>query len=252
MDVSDLVGLLRGALTVSAVLTGYVGWSALRGRTPEDQRDAAPFVRVAVGWGIGATAVGTVLTHGAPYVQATRAIPLGAIAGAALVVGSLFYGPARRAFDRMTDADVRALSAYRTLFGAFLFACAGLGLLPPLFALLAGTGDLIAGWLAAAAPGSLAKGGHRAARLVVHAFGAVDLLDVFALMALVVRPWLAQTGSPGPSLVLPWVAVPVLFAVNLHGLRSVLGEIAQARAASGARADRSEPARGVRGAVGGA
>src|SRR5262249_16841508 len=152
---------------------------------------------------------------------------------------SLFFPPARLAFDRLRDRDVRAISAWRTVFGAFLFAGAGFGLFPPVFALVAGTGDLVAGSLATLSPRSLEAGrGSPARRLLVHGVGAVDFVDVLAMAFLVVRPWLIETGSPGPSLVLPWVAVPTVLALNLHGLRSALTE-------GHAREDGLEPARGV-------
>jgi hypothetical protein len=242
LNVSDLVGLVRVSITLSSVLTAHVALAALRGRTTKERVDAAPFSRLALGWALVAGAAALVLSHTPLASLGVRLLPVGTLAGVALGIGSLFHAPARRAFDRLRDEDVRAISAYRTLFGAFLFAGAGLGLFPPLFAVVAGTGDLVAGWLATVAPRSLAADGSRAGRLVVHGFGAADLVDVLALAILVVRPWLVETGSPGPSLLLPWVAVPILFALNLHGLRSALSA---PRRSPGALEDGLEPARGV-------
>ena len=46
-----------------------------------------------------------------------------------------------------------------------------------------------------------------------------------ALQVLVLVPWLVASRSEGISLVLPWVVVPSMVALNLHGLRSVLAEL---------------------------
>ena len=123
------------------------------------------------------------------------------------------------AFDGLSDLRVRNLMAYRAIFGAFLFAGAGLGLLPPLFAFVAGGGDLLAGWLAAIAPQLVARGGSRTWSWIVHGWGALDLVDVAVMGTFIVQPWIVRTRSLGPSLLLPWLAVPLLFALNLHGLR---------------------------------
>jgi hypothetical protein len=230
---------------VSAAMTAFDALGALRGRTSEERAQAAPFFRIALAWALLAGAAAVVVSA---VGLTPQLLLVGPVVGVSLAIASLFHAPARRAFDRLRDADVRAISAYRTLFGAFLFAGAGFGLFPPVFALVAGTGDLVAGWLAAIAPRSLAASGSRTWRLVVHGYGTADLVDVLVLVPLVVRPWLIQTGSAGPSLLLPWVAVPVLFATNLHGLRSALTQgNAKPRAsdAAGALEDGFEPARGV-------
>ena len=97
--------------------------------------------------------------------------------------------------------------------------------MPTGFALPAGLGDLLAGALALAVPGSLAAGGHRGLRLLVFGVGLVDFINVIALQVLVLVPWLTQTHSLGISLLLPWVAVPLLATLNLHGLRRVVTEL---------------------------
>jgi hypothetical protein len=241
MKPSDLIELVRLAIAVCSVLTAGVALTALRGRTPADRDDAAPFLRIAVPWALVSGAAAFFLSHGGKSDLGVVLLPVGTMIGVGLAIASLFFPPARRAFDRLTDYDVRAISAWRTVFGAFLFAGAGLGLFPPVFALVAGTGDLVAGALATVSPRSLAVGGGRGsrfARLLVHGVGAVDFVDVLAMAFLVVRPWLIETGSPGPSLLLPWLAVPIVLALNLHGLRSALTE-------GHAREDGLEPARGV-------
>jgi hypothetical protein len=255
MKVSDLVEVVRWAIALCSVLTAFVALVALRGRTPDARARTAPFFWLVLGWATLAGAFALVLSHTRFVPVGIRLLPAGTLAGVTLAIGSLSFAPARDAFDRLTDSDVRAIAAWRTVFGAFLFAGAGLGLLPPIFALLAGTGDLVVGGITTTIPRSLGPGGNRVARLVVHGIGAADFVDVLALAVLVVRPWLVETGSRGPSLLLPWVAVPILFAQNLHGLRSALTETSRrsrrsrcspAREdASDARQDGLEPARGL-------
>jgi len=71
---------------------------------------------------------------------------------------------------------------------------------------------------------SLSDAQNRPWRWLVHGWGALDLIDVAVLGTLVVRPWLIEQQSLGPSMLLPWMAVPLLFALNLHGLRSLTVE----------------------------
>ena len=73
--------------------------------------------------------------------------------------------------------------------------------------------------LSAVAKESIVNGGGRKWRWLVHGWGTVDLIDVAILGTFVVQPWIVTTQSPGPSLLLPWLAVPLLLALNLHGLR---------------------------------
>ena len=98
-------------------------------------------------------------------------------------------------------------------------------MMPPGFALPAGLGDLLAGGLALAVPGSLAAGGQRGMRLLVFGVGLADFVNVIVLQVTVLLPWLVQTESLGISLLLPWLAVPVLATLNMHGLRRVLTEL---------------------------
>lgn len=213
IDIPDLVGPARAAISLTAAVCALQFWRALGARR------SGP-LRVALGtWLTAAGAAAFACTHTGLVPGAGRFLPFGVAPGFALAVASLFWAPSREAFDALSDADVRMLMAYRAAFGAFLFAGAALRLFPPIFAMTAGLGDLLAGWLAAAAPTALDRNGPRSWRALVHGWGALDLLDVAALGTFVVRPWLISTGSPGPSLLLPWVAVPLLFALNLHGLR---------------------------------
>lgn len=215
---ADLVAPARVAISITVVACVV---SFLRA-FPRDGA-ARPFFRVALGWSLVMGAVALVVTHAGLVDVPGRYLPLGVAPGLVLAILSLGWGPARAAFDALPDHQVRHLMLYRAVFGAFLFAGAGLGLFPPVFAWTAGLGDLLAGWLAIVAPRVVPDGGRRAWPLVVHGWGALDLVDVAVLGTLVVRPWLVAHHSPGPSMALPWVAVPLLFALNLHGIRRALG-----------------------------
>ncbi len=124
----------------------------------------------------------------------------------------------------------------RAVFGSLLLAAGGVGLMPADFALPAGLGDLLVGALALVVPGSLAAGGHRGFRLLVFGVGVVDFINLIALQALVLVPWLAQTQSLGISLLLPWVAVPALATLNLQGARRVVSELFRPATLRGAKA----------------
>ncbi len=170
--------------------------------------------------------------------------PLGSLASL-VVAGLTFASPALRLrFASLDDDATRGLLAYRALFGALLFALAGLGHLPASFALTAGLGDLVVGWVASVAPP-----GSPRWRSAVHALGLADVLAVMWGAFFVVRPWSVAHGGATTSLTLPWVFVPFMFAMNLHGLLPVN---ARARAVSSSAEPRrhgSEPARRVRRAV---
>ena len=187
--------------------------------------DAGPWRGVVLGWGASAAIAGLFFTHVARAVPAPALVPAVAGIGLALAVASGFSERVRRLFDALDDRQWRSLMLLRAVFGALLLASGGTGLMPVAFALPAGLGDLFVGGLALAAPGSLAAGGNRGARLLVFGVGIVDFINVIALQATVLVPWLAQSHSVGTSLLLPWLAVPVLAALNMHGLRRVLGEL---------------------------
>lgn len=152
-------------------------------------------------------------------------LPLLATLGVGLGAASLFSAQARQLFDRLDGTQWRLLMGQRAIFGALLLAGGAAGIMPVSFTLSAGLGDLLTGALALAVPGSLAANGPRGVRLFIYAFGIVDFISVVVMMVKVVVPWVAETNGLGISLMLPWVAVPLLAAVNLHGLRSVLAEL---------------------------
>lgn len=212
---NDLVSPLRAAITATALVCALLFWRRLRSPGP-----AAAFDRALGAWLAIMLPVAALFTHTRLFGNGAAFLPFGVAPGFALAIASLWWPAARQRFDRLPDGDVRLLMSFRAIFGAFIFAGAGLGLFPAVFAVTAGLGDLLAGWLATVAGGGLDARGARPWRWLVHGWGALDLFDVAALGTLVVTPWIVETGSPGPSLLLPWVCVPLLLALNLHGLRA--------------------------------
>jgi hypothetical protein len=242
---------LRLSVTASMLLFVLQASRAL-GRAARPPDAAA---RLLLGYWPVAFAVGALFSH-VPALRGALpwAFPVGAAIGALVAALSLALPSARASFDAVGDADVRALLSYRTLFGAFIFALAALGHFPESFAMTAGLGDLAVGWLAAASPESLAPGARspreRGLRLLVHGVGLVDLLAVVFMALTAVRPWSVAHGNAATSMTLPWVFVPFMFALNLHGIRQAVA----ASAGPGAKAaeplgDGPEPARGLRSAA---
>ena len=176
----------RGAVTLSVLVFVVHAARALGRSRPLDVAS-----RRFLTWLIGAALLGAVLSHLEPARHLLmRLFPVGSVVGLAAVAGS-FASPSLRArFASLGDADVRALLAYRSLFGGLLLGLAALGHLPASFALTAGLGDLLVGWVAQAAPASLAgRGGARGARLLVHGLGLADVVGVMIGAVTVVRPW---------------------------------------------------------------
>lgn len=244
---------LRLSVTASMLLFVLQAWRALgRGRTAGRPGAPPPF---AVMYWPFAFAVGAIFSH-VPGLRDTlpSAFPIGAALGALVAVASLAAPSARARFDAIGDADMRTLFSYRALFGALIFALAALGHFPISFALTAGLGDLAVGWLAAASPESLGvgEGGRRArlARAIVHGVGFADLALVVFMALTVVRPWSVAHGNAATSMTLPWVFVPFMFALHLHGFRqAVAAHAPQSAPAAELGLDRSEPARGLRSAA---
>ncbi|HZU85217.1 MAG TPA: hypothetical protein VE987_19930 [Polyangiaceae bacterium] len=169
--------------------------------------------------------------------------PVGLALGMTAALASLWSPAARRAFDSLDDGEVRALLSFRAIYGALLVALASIGHFPVSFGLAAGLGDLVIGWAALAMPVRLGADGPPWARLVVHGAGLVDLAMVLVMATTVVRPWSLAHGNAATTTALPWVAVPLMFALNAHGVRRA------ARAFAEAVGGGSQPARRVRGAV---
>lgn len=170
--------------------------------------------------------------------------PVGFAVGVSLAIASLAWPAARAAFDRLSDADIRLLMSFRGLYGGLLLALAATGHLPVSFALTAGLGDLMVAWLAFVVPWSLDGQGPRAGRLLVHGVGALDLVQVLVLAVPVVRPWSLAHGNAVNTVTLPWLAVPLMLAINVHGIRQ-----AWRSPNADPQRDRSEPPGGVRSAL---
>lgn len=231
---------IRGAVTVS-VLVFLLHVRRVMFARPATDRPS----RLLATYGMVVFVVAAVLSH----LDAARgvlmtAFPIGS-AASLVVAGLSFASPELRArFASLDDEGTRALLAYRALFGALLFALAGLGHLPPSFALTAGLGDLLVGWVAALAPTSTPRW-----RAAVHALGLADVLAVMWGAFFVVRPWSIAHGGATTSLSLPWVFVPFMFAMNLHGLLQVLVRARSVSSSEEPRGHGSEPARRVRSAL---
>lgn len=191
----------------------------------------------------GAAVVATAFSYAGPLVATVpRLFPVGLGLALAAVVGSLLSAPARRAFDAASDSEVRQLLAFRAMFGALLLALAAIGHLPVEFALSAGIGDMATTWIALAIPARLDAGGPRWARLLVHGFGLADMVMVLAMAVTVVRPWSVAHGNAMTAMTLPWLAVPLMFAINAHGFRAAAGR-------AETLGDGSQPAGRLRSAV---
>jgi hypothetical protein len=169
-----------------------------------------------------------VVTHVLGRIPNALLLPLGLGLGSVLATSTLRSEAVRRAFDGLSDGGWRGLMLFRTVFGALLFAAGGMQLLPATFCLQAGTGDVATGLLAAAIPHT--RTSPALLRLAVFGFGLLDFVNVVRLVVTVVRPFLEETGGAGISLMLPWVGVPLLVMVNVHGLRVALADLRGARA----------------------
>jgi hypothetical protein len=211
----SLVEPIRITITVLVILTAIAMTSALR--------DAGLRVpRVALVWMITAMAVAAFFSHVTRSLPSPVMVPLGASLGIALGLAAQRSRSFTAAFAKLDDRAWRMLVLTRAVFGALILAAAAVHLFPLAFAIPAGIGDLVAGMLALAAPGSLATDGPRGVRLFVYAVGMLDFIQVIALIITVLVPWLAVTNTVGISLLLPWVGVPLLATLNLFGLRFAL------------------------------
>lgn len=228
IETQELVGPARAAISITAIVCALIFWRNLKTENSQRTELSTRFNKYLRIWILLMVVIAGVFSHTNVFGNGADYLPFGVAPGLILAVCSLFWEPACRAFDRLKDTDIRLMMTFRMIFGAFLFAGAGLGLFPPSFAIIAGIGDLLAGWLSTIATGSIAANGSPFWRWLVHGWGAIDLVDVAILGTFVVRPWIIDTGSPGPSMLLPWVCVPLLFALNIHGLRKVFVDRKQA------------------------
>lgn len=173
-------------------------------------------------WAAFSGSAAFVFTHLRPGLPSALLLPAFTLFGLLFTLGTLASPRVKEAFERLHDGDWRMLMSLRGVFGALLLAAGATGTMPGSFAVPAGLGDLLAGCLALATPGSLAKDGPRGLRSFVFAVGLVDLVNVGRLMVVVAVPWLRDHPVLGASLLLPWVAVPLLFTVNAAGLKLAL------------------------------
>lgn len=237
---------IRLSVTLSSAALVLVMYRVLGGSQGTTEDGGPPRGGLAVVLG-SAFAVAAAFTHLAPLrAQLHIVFPLGVALGLGGACWSLASARARASFDRLSDSDVRLLLAWRAPFGALILALGASGHMPSTFALTAGLGDLAVGWIALAAPFSLGARGPRMGRLIVHGLGLLDLVHAITLAVLVVRPWALAHGNAADTMTLPWVAVPLMFAVNAHGLRQawLSPQTEPAR-------DRPQPPGGVRSVVSG-
>lgn len=212
----DLSFAARGTMTALVVAFAFAAHRALL-RTPSPI--ARPLTRLV----FGVLAVALAFTWiPALLPLELRIFPVGLMLGLGLAVTSLFLPRVRATFDQLSDGDVRLLVGARAGFGALLIALAATGAIPKTFATTAGVGDIVVGALAIAAPGTLDRAGSRLWRGLVHGVGIADLVQVVFLAITVVRPFLLEKGEAPITMALPWLVVPLMVAIDLHGIRKAL------------------------------
>lgn len=249
----DLTFAARGTMTALVVAFAFAARRALL-RTP------SPLERPLTRLIFGVLALGLAFTFiPALLPLELRIFPVGLAVGLTLAAASLFAPRVRDAFDQLSDGDVRLLVGARAGFGALLIALAATSTIPATFARTAGVGDIVVGALAIAAPGTLDRSGSPVWRGIVHGVGIADLLQVVFLAVTVVRPFLLAKGEAPITMALPWLVVPLMVAVDLHGIRKALGgragstrPLSPLEGKPEPRGDGSEPAGGVRRTVPGA
>jgi hypothetical protein len=219
----NLPELIRTTTSLFAIATAITIVTALKGT------GRAPVLRLVAPWLTIATAGGLVLSHITRALPSPAMVPAVAAIGLGLGIATQFSSEMSARFAALDDRQWRVWMLIRAVFGSLIIAAGASGMFPLAFAIPAGLGDILVGGLALIVPGSLAAGGHRGSRLLVYGVGVVDFANVIALQILVLVPWLAQTHSLGISLLLPWVAVPLLATINLAGLRLVLKELIRPR-----------------------
>ncbi len=220
----EMIPLLRAAQSISAVLFFFATWRALI--KPRAATEGMSRLRIALlTWGLPLTFGALVLSYGGvPRDLVLTLFPVVTAVSCVLATASVAWRPVQQAMAALSDAEVRYLLAFRAIFGMFIVGGASAGLFPSHFAWTGGLGDLIVSWLATASPTSLAAGGPKPMRILVHSVGVLDLLQVGYHIVTLVIPWLRGNDSAGPTAFLPWIAVPLMLALNLHGLRQALTE----------------------------
>jgi hypothetical protein len=115
---------------------------------------------------------------------------------------------------------------FRMMDGAAFVIIMALGHLPPLFALPAGIGDIIAGIAAPLAARRLAQGNGRRAGVWFNAFGMTDLIVALTLGAVTAYQLINVTPSGAPIselplALVPTVGVPLLLAVHITSVSAL-------------------------------
>jgi len=217
---------IRYATTLFAIALVVTAARMLRG----DPRNRPAIIGIAAAWISVAGAAGIFFSHVTRQVPMAAMVPAIALVGLGIGIAALCSSSVAERFTNLRDDQWRMLMLYRAVFGALILAGGAQGLLPSEFALPVGAGDLFVGALAALAPGSLATGGSFVSRWVVFGCGAVDLIYALTMIVRVLVPWLAETRSPGLSLLLPWIGVPLMLTINLFGVRQLWSHRTRLRA----------------------
>jgi hypothetical protein len=195
-------------------------------------RTPTPMTGVVRVWLAVVTIAGTLFSHVTGTLPASGLVPVGVALGLGLGIAACFSPGVAARFAALDDRQWRMLTLPRAVFGALLLAAGTVGLMPTAFTLPAGIGDILTAGLAFVVPGSIAVNGHRGYRLLVFGVGLLDFAGVLVGIVGVVVPSLAVTRGVGLSLLLPWVAVPMLATLNLFGFRLVLRELFRVPATS--------------------
>jgi hypothetical protein len=176
-------------------------------------------------WG---SAVNGVFRGGvAPFPLLPFAIFLPVIIGAPIVLLSKRMG---QALEAMPASWLIALQVYRVLGSAFLIGWAR-GLVPGIFALPAGIGDVMTGLLAVPVAISLAAGTLEARKMAVawNVFGLLDF-TIAVSIGLMITPGPLQvivpsipnaTGGIYPNVMIPAFAVPSSILLHVLSLRQL-------------------------------
>lgn len=157
------------------------------------------------GW--GAVVAWASLAGPLPALAAVSAPALGLLIGMTVLVPTALYFavPAvRRALDRLDPRAVTLFNLPRIPGGALILAFGLAGLLPPVFGVIAGLGDIVAGLAAARIVGREAT----PARLrAIHAIGLADIavaLSTGMVFALAGDPRMAGLATLAMALIVLW------------------------------------------------
>jgi len=185
-----LLAFVRPAI-VLAILAGL--WAALRRTQLETGARIATWLAVAIPLGLWLAAAWTLASRGVFEAGPGGVSPLPVAIALPVLVGLFALMRSERiavAIDAATPAWLVGLQAYRVLGGNFVVLWS-FGVIPGVFALPAGIGDVLVGLLALPVAFYLASGapGGLTAAIAWNIFGILDLMNAVTLGAL---------SSPGP------------------------------------------------------